>query len=305
MRRLAKFGAQRDAQIALHNGIERAIGKAIREGAVLKAGNERGAARGLDHRAVHQIGQFLDHRLAAAGVNRMADQQDRLFRSLDQPRGFRDQIGIAALVDQAILGRRRWRGHVQLFHQDMAGQFDIDRAGRAAHRLADGFVDDLVGLVGIFDRAEKLDRIAHQRLVADELNAPPAHAALGHAGALTAEENHRRILNQAALDGWHQISQARPKRADGDGGLAGDPRGRLGHEAAGRLMMRRDDFPAARFGFKEQVDEIGIGDAENRLDALGFQQLQDALVNRNAGGGRSGRGLRIVVVHFRVPLLKR
>ena len=75
-----------------------------------------------------------------------------------------------------------------------------------------------------------------------------------------------------------------------DGGLAGDAAGGFGHEPAGSLVVRRDDCPAARFRLEEQVDEVGIGNAEQRLDAFGLEQVEHALVD-----GRSGRcsGLRL------------
>ena len=53
--------------------------------------------------------------------------------------------------------------------------------------------------------------------------------------------------------------------------------GGFGHEPGGGFVVRRNHRPAARFGFKAQVDEVGIGDAEQGLDPLGLEQIEDAL----------------------------
>ena len=47
-------------------------------------------------------------------------------------------------------------------------------------------------------------------------------------------------------------------------------------------MVRRDDGPAARFGLKEQVDEVGIGDAEQGLYAFSLEQVENAFVHWGA-----------------------
>lgn len=64
--------------------------------------------------------------------------------------------------------------------------------------------------------------------------------------------------------------------------IAGSP-STLAHWMAGRcLVVGRNDSPAARFGLEEEIDEVGIGNAEQRLDAFGFEQVEDALVDRGA-----------------------
>jgi hypothetical protein len=62
-------------------------------------------------------------------------------------------------------------------------------------------------------------------------------------------------------------------------------------------VMRRNNLPAPRFRFEEQVDEIRIWDAKDCVDALGLEQLKDALVNWNAGC-HGGLIFRLIVVHF-------
>jgi hypothetical protein len=67
--------------------------------------------------------------------------------------------------------------------------------------------------------------------------------------------------------------------ADADRRLAGHARGRLGHEAGRGFMMRRDHRPAALLGFEKHVDEVRIGNAEQRVDTLGFEEVEDAFVD--------------------------
>ena len=62
-----------------------------------------------------------------------------------------------------------------------------------------------------------------------------------------------------------------PKVRDGERGLARHARHRLRHEACGRLMMRSHHLPAALLRGEEQMHEVRIGNAEERLDTLGFE----------------------------------
>ena len=212
----------------------------------------------------------------------MADQQDRVLGGADQVGRFLDPVDVRALVDQAIAVRRQRRGQVQFLQDDVAGIFDIDRAGSAAHRLANALTHDLVGLVGIFDRGSIFDAIFEQRHLLHKLDAAATDALFGDAGALARQEDDRRIFDQRALDGGRHIGDARPQRADRDGGLAGDARRGLGHEAGSGLMMGRNHGPAAPFGLQEHVDEIRVGNAEQRVDAFGLEQVQHPLVDRRA-----------------------
>src|SRR5258707_10474008 len=44
-------------------------------------------------------------------------------------------------------------------------------------------------------------------------------------------------------------------------------------------MMGSNHLPATLLRGKEQVDEIRVGNAEQRVDSLSFEELQDAFVN--------------------------
>lgn len=103
--RLAQFGAEREAQVRLFDRFDRRIGEHVLEGAVLQPFDVRRPARSLDHRAVHQQRQFLDRRAHARGVDRVADQQDRVFRRADRFGGLVNHVDVRALVDQAIARR--------------------------------------------------------------------------------------------------------------------------------------------------------------------------------------------------------
>ena len=69
--------------------------------------------------------------------------------------------------------------------------------------------------------------------------------------------------------------------------LAGHPRDGLCHEAGGLLVVWRDDLPAALLGGVEHVDEVRVWDAEERVDALSLEQLQDSFVNLDGHCGIS------------------
>jgi hypothetical protein len=43
--------------------------------------------------------------------------------------------------------------------------------------------------------------------------------------------------------------------------------------------MRRDDGPAPGFRLGEHVHEVGVGDAEQRVDSLGLEEVENAFVH--------------------------
>ena len=161
----------------------------------------------------------------------------------------------------------------------MGRKLDVGRTGCAGHRPANGLVNDLVGLVGILDRAAVLHRRREKAFLLHELDASAPHPPLGDAGALTAEEDHRRILHEGAHHRPGDVGHTRAQGADAQAGLTGHPRCRLGHEAGAQLVMRCHHRPAARVGFGEHVDEVRVRDAEQRVDALGLEEIENAFVN--------------------------
>ena len=83
-----------------------------------------------------------------------------------------------------------------------------------------------------------------------------------------------------AHHGAGQVGDARSERADAKAGLSRHAGDRLRHEArriprGGVQRLFQPRFSAAC----EHVNEVRVGDAEERLDALGFEELQDAFVD--------------------------
>lgn len=216
----------------------------------------------------------------------MAHQQDRALRFADEFHGLGDLGCPGALIDKPIpVGRQRFC-HIELFENDMRRVLDIDGTGRAGHRLADRFVDDLVGLVGVLDGGAVFDRGCEKRFLADELDTAAPHPAFGDAGPLTAEEDHRRVLHFRALDRTRDVGHARAQRADAQTGPTGHPRGRLGHEARAEFVVRGDHRPSTRVGLGEHVHEVGVGDAEQGVHPFGLEQVEDALVDGHRHDGK-------------------
>ncbi len=116
-------------------------------------------------------------------------------------------------------------------------------------------------------------------LLLDELDAAAAHPALGDAGPLAAEEDHRRVLDECAHHGAGDVGDAGAERADAQAGLAGHPRGRLRHESGAQFVVRRHDRPAAGVGLGEHVHEVRIRNAEQCVDTLGLEEVENAFVN--------------------------
>ena len=117
--RLAKLGAECQAQVRFRDRFDRGIRKDVLEGAIFEALDVRRAARRLDDRAVHQFGQLLHRRAAARGVHAVADQQDRVLGLANQFHRFGDLVDVRALVDQAIARRRQRLRHVEFFENDV------------------------------------------------------------------------------------------------------------------------------------------------------------------------------------------
>jgi hypothetical protein len=116
------------------------------------------------------------------------------------------------------------------------------------------------------------------------LDASAPDPALGDAGALAAEEDHRRVLHEGALDRSGDVGHARAERADAQAGLTRHARRRLGHESRAQFVMRRDHRPPAGIGLGEHVHEVRVRDAEQRVHALCLEEVEDALVDGDAHG---------------------
>ena len=161
----------------------------------------------------------------------------------------------------------------------MGRKLDVGRTGCAGHRPANGLVHDLVGLVGVLDGAAVLDRRREKTLLLDELDATATHTSFGDAGSLAAEEDHRRVLHQRAHHRAGDVGHTRSQSADAQARLPGHPRRRLGHEPGAQLVMGCHHGPPACVGFGEHVHEVGVRNAEQRVDALGLEEVENAFVD--------------------------
>ena len=129
--------------------------------------------------------------------------------------------------------------------------------------------------------AAVLHRRGEKPFLLDELDAAAAHPPLGDARPLAAEEDHRRVLHESAHHRPGDVGHARAECADAQAGLTGHAGRRLGHEAGAQLVVRRNHRPATRIRLGEHVHEVRVGDAEQRVDALGLEEVEDAFVDRD------------------------
>ncbi len=142
-------------------------------------------------------------------------------------------------------------------------------------------MDDLVGLVGVFDGRAVLYRRGEKPFLLDELDTAAAHTPLGYARPLAAQKDHRRVLHERAHHRPRYVGHAWAQCADAQAGLTGHAGGRLGHETGAQLVVRRNHRPATRIRLGEHVHEVRVGDAEQRIDALGLEEVEDTLVDRD------------------------
>ncbi len=277
--RLAQLGAQRDAQVRVDDRFDGRRREPVGEGAVLEPGDERGTSGGLDHGAGHQVGELLDRGLGTRGMNTVAHQQNRALSLPNQLRGLGDFGCARALVDEPVPVRRQRVRNVELFEQHVCRVFDVGRARRAGHRPTDCLADDLVGLIGVLNGCAVLHRRREKWLLADELDATATHPAFGDACPLATEEDHWRVLDLGAHHRPGDVGHTRPESADAKSRSAGHARNGLGHEACAQLVVRRHHRPSACIRLGEHVHEVGIRYAEQRVDTLGLEQVENAFVD--------------------------
>ena len=100
--RLTELGTQRNAQVGFLDCLVGGRGEQVGERPLLQSRDERGPARGLDHRAGHELGQLLDLLLGTGGMYAVAHQQDWALGLADQLHGLGQLAGTGALVDQPV-----------------------------------------------------------------------------------------------------------------------------------------------------------------------------------------------------------
>ena len=275
-----EFGTQRDTQIGFLHRLVGGRREQVGKGAVLQTWDERRSARGLDHRAGHQLGQFLDLLLGARGVHTVADQQHGALGRANQLHRLGHLAGARALVHQPVGRGLGCIPDTEFLEDHVRGELHIRRTGGTGHRPANRLVDDLVGLVGVLDGTAVLDRRREQAFLLHELDPAAADPAFGDPGPLPAEEDHRRVLHQRAHHGPGDVGHTRSQGPDAQTGPARHPGGRLGHEPGTELVVRRDHGPATRMRLGEHVHEVRVRNAEQRVHALGLEQVENALVDR-------------------------
>ena len=107
----------------------------------------------------------------------------------------------------------------------------------------------------------------------DELDAAAAYALLRHPPALAPQEDHRRVFDLGADHRTGGVGDAGAERGDAQGRPACHPGVRFGHEADRELVVRRDDLPSTLLSLDKEVNEVGVGNPKQRVDALGLEEL--------------------------------
>ena len=205
----------------------------------------------------------------------------------------RDQLGrlgdlrcAGPVIDQAV--RTRAAGdlrHFELFQNDVRRILDVGRAGRCRHRTAES--------------PRERSRRSGRHIRSTRCTSPLASKSASWRTNWIRPRRTRRSVMRAR---WpprkmtgefstlaHIIAPARlatpgPSVPMHSARLAGHPRDSLGHETGTLFVVRRDHRPAARFRLKEHVYEVRVGNTEQRIDALGLEQVENALVNGHTHG---------------------
>jgi hypothetical protein len=110
-----------------------------------------------------------------------------------------------------------------------------------------------------------------------------------HVG-LAGERHQRRAVEEGVGDGGDEVRRPGPERAQADAGAAGQPAVDVGDVGAALLVADRDELDVAAGEGLVQIERLLAGNAEDALDALGSEALDQELGDGGHGGEGYGLG---------------
>ena len=203
----------------------------------------------------------------------------------------------------------RWRGccvaggkdlDVGLFVEEVSWDFELDGAGSAGGEALEGF-EEVVGhgFEVVDEGVPAGDGTEHSELVfglVDGAFAGVDEFEFGVGGYL--EDFGGGVVGLA--HGAHAVGGAGAAAGEHYAGLAGDAGVSVGHEAEGVLVAAADEADVVLLMVEGVVDVHGVGgdDAEDGVDVVGLEALDDGFSAGHEGHGRLLR-LRVGVIFIR------
>ncbi len=160
---------------------------------------------------------------------------------------------------------------LQHIHRDLDVHRPRARPAERGERLGDG----VGGLVGSGDAAAPAHEVAHRGARVLGLVQQAEVATLGAGGHPGRDDEHRPGLRVGGGGGRHRVGQAGPAGRQHDAGPAGDARVPLRGVPGALLVPRRDRPDPARHEVPVELQIVGAGDAEDGVDAVRGEGLDD------------------------------
>ena len=247
------------------------------------------AVGGRDDRRVERLGQRPD--LGSSPACPAACDDERRPGTGQRLGGGGDHVHVEYRAARGLRGRD---GTPPLAFEHVEGHLDVDRSGPFGGEERERIGDRLRGAFGGAGATRGHEQVRQRpggvlRLVqhADV----SAFQADRHTGG---EDEHRPRFGVGGRRGGDDVRQPRSRGGDDDPGLAGDEEVPVG-PVAGALFVARGDRPDSEVGqVPVELQVVGAGDPEDRVDAVGGQRCDDgqaAVVEalfRRRGGSRRG-----------------
>ncbi len=307
----AELGADGEHDVGF--GHQRADGAQARAGVdTQRMGVEQAAAvRRGDHRRVEAFGQRPQRGVGMAGAAAGEDQRP--------PRARKHRRG---LFQRACLGDGCWAGRCdgpqfgRRQGHDVERDLDMHwpRSSRCQQR--EGPLHGRLQLGRILDAFRRQRHRRHQAALVGQFVQEAQPLAQRRPLVDAGDDQNRRGIGARLGHGGDGIGQARSGDDEGDAGPAAGARVTVGHEGGALLVARRHVADRRRGEAAVELDRVHARDAEDGVDAMGFEQGDQRFADgghglvriwrvgseavRRAGSaasGRSGRPRRRCTAH--------
>ena len=247
------------------------------------------AVGGRHDRRVERLGQGRDLSGGAAGS--AAGDDERTAGAGQRLGGGCHHLRVE---DRAARGLRSRHGTPPLAFEHIEGHLDVDGTGPFGGEEREGICHRLGGAFGGAGAAGGHEQVRERP---GGVLGLVQHADIGplqadrHTGG---EDEHRPGFGVGGRSGGDDVRQSRARGGDDDTGLAGDEEVAVGPVAGALLMARGDRADPEGRQVPVELQVVGAGDAEDRVDAVGGEGGDDGqaavveLLLRRRGGARRG-----------------